>query len=694
MNVQATSRIDKVVVHARGALVTREVLVPAELPAGEVDLIVPGLTLLAWPGSLRAQLSAEGRQVVSAQLGLQVPASTALAAPGAERLAELERRIERLRVEEAALQRRHAALLELLPSPSSRTLLIASDVLPRIGDGLAVAQLARELTASLDEQLLLLARELEDLELRRRAFALEEAQSSAEARRGQGQTTRQAMVRLVGQGPVAALQLTYAVPGARWWPASTLRFSGGGSRAQWELEAVVAQASGEDWSGVRLSLSTAQMLFDARLPELASIRFGRAQPARPTGYRPAPTGLLALFAGFDGAFPGGMPGLAAPLPPPPPMPSAMQAFRPPPSPPPAPVAPSVGAAVSEVFADLGAALPSGASEESSSSKRRDAPMPKAMMLAAPARGGGASMPRSAPGASGPVASSVPSGPQESLPTELEPASGWLDFDALALAGPEDRPRRGKLARLGADPAAHARDAAGQRVERIAPGQQLRDPAPLRGQFDHRYDAEAAVDVPADSLPHRVPLATAAAAPTLRLRTVPREAPEVYRQAELVNPFNGPLLGGPVNIYVEGTLLTTTAISGIDRGGRFVVGMGVEDRVRVARNVRADESSAGLLGGSTAITHSVSIELTSSLGREVTVEVLDRVPISDDADIKVERLDSQRPAEAFTQADAGAPLRGGLSWKVPIPAGSKAAVEHRYRITLPAKDELVGGNRRE
>ena len=46
-------------------------------------------------------------------------------------------------------------------------------------------------------------------------------------------------------------------------------------------------------------------------------------------------------------------------------------------------------------------------------------------------------------------------------------------------------------------------------------------------------------------------------------------------------------------------------------------MGVEDRLRVARNVRAEEENAGLLGGSIAITHAVTIDLTSSLQPRLT-----------------------------------------------------------------------------
>ena len=53
----------------------------------------------------------------------------------------------------------------------------------------------------------------------------------------------------------------------------------------------------------------------------------------------------------------------------------------------------------------------------------------------------------------------------------------------------------------------------------------------------------------------------------------------------------------MDVYVEGSLPTTAGIDHIDRGGTLRVG--VEDRLRVARNVRSDEdrlASRRLCGG--------------------------------------------------------------------------------------------------
>src|SRR5207237_901884 len=130
---------------------------------------------------------------------------------------------------------------------------------------------------------------------------------------------------------------------------------------------------------------------------------------------------------------------------------------------------------------------------------------------------------------------VPGGsPPPPEPKEVEPAGGWMDFDTLALKGAEDPAHRGRLLRADADPGAPARTGAEAAIEGLSAGARLRDPERHRGRFDHRYDAGGLVDVPADGVPHRVTIGSAAAKPSLRLRTVPREAPDVFREAELRN----------------------------------------------------------------------------------------------------------------------------------------------------------------
>ena len=212
-------------------------------------------------------------------------------------------------------------------------------------------------------------------------------------------------------------------------------------------------------------------------------------------------------------------------------------------------------------------------------------------------------------------------------------------------------------------------------------------------FDHRYDAAGRADVPSDGRLHRVGVGAAPCAVRLAWRTVPSESAEVYREAHVVNPFDTALLGGPVDVYLDGSLLTTTNIDRIDRGGTLFCGMGVDDRIKVARNVRVDEEAAGLLGGSTAVVHAVAIELSSAVRERVNVTVLERVPVTDDKAVEVKIVRTSPQPATYDQADRGAPVRGGVRFEASVSPNDKTRIELVYRLVFPQKLDIVGGSRR-
>ena len=144
--------------------------------------------------------------------------------------------------------------------------------------------------------------------MRERRKALEEQQRRAStARVPKADELRKAVVVALGRHGDAVgagrLVIEYLVPGARWAPAYSLRIDRSGKRARLAVRAVVSQRSGEDWAGVALSLSTAEAQRFTDLPELATLRIGRAQPPAPKrGWRPLPADAAELFADYDRAF--------------------------------------------------------------------------------------------------------------------------------------------------------------------------------------------------------------------------------------------------------------------------------------------------------------------------------------------------------------------------------------------------------
>ncbi|MCX4986456.1 DUF4139 domain-containing protein [Streptomyces sp. NBC_00572] len=512
-----------------------------------------------------------------------------------------------------------------------------------------------------------------------------------------------------GSGAEVELELEYGVPGAVWVPAYRLTHRQGDGTGRLVLRASVAQRTGEDWTGVRIALATADLRRRTDLPKLRSIRIGRRQAApAASGWREPPAGLADLFAGYAGAGPRPVrvraPGAAAgadaqpvagggsfmsdPVPLPPPLSSGGPPF---PSPPPAPQ--GYGAAPSPELPVPGSAY--GSSPEAF---RRAAPDVARSGPAQPGgrpRGGG--MPFAgapAPAAMAPMAPGAAAAPPPPPPPgPPQPSGDELDYAALLLSGPEEQAaRRGRLFPASSFDAVAVEYR--RRAEAVAglplPGHAVR-PRESAGSFDHRFDATARADVPSDGTWHTV---TVGAIP-VGLRTeylcVPSVEPTVYATLVLSNATDQALLAGPVEVTVDDDFLLTAALPTLAPGGVRRVGLGPAEGIRVTRRTNVHESTAGLRNNVTVLDHRVHVELANGLARPATVEVRERVPVSSESDVRIEERADWTTPPAGAGSEQHAP--GTRVWRVDLPAGGTAALDGGYEIRIPAGKALVGGNRR-
>ncbi len=752
MTQVVTSALDAVTVYHRGATVRRVItLTPDDSGALPAQIEIPGLPLALHAASVRLSADEAGQRaglmatsvrvgvhVANAQAPHEAPSQQALRVAKREQ-ASKQRALAHLESELGLL---HAISIPprpqgdpLRPPPASP--MAARQALELV---LHEAQDARdEARDELERELEVLTKEIARLE--------DEVRRDEQARLiAPSEVTRSVSATLRATGPLrgpVSLTLAYFVPGARWAPQYHVRLARGGAQAELQLRAVVSQASGEDWRGVALTLSTAHPTRWTELPKLASLRLGKQQPApaQKTGFREPPRGAEALFRDMDRDLQQARQQLPpargwqsphlyrSPLPWPAFELEPIEPFEPP-------------RAYSASY-DEGAAMheerAKGISYEVSASAMA-APMAPPMPPPMPAQARAAAPPLAAPAAPmrreramAKKMAALESGSSLGASKDAEGFGGGGrggyadegaleaygapdDYASLELGEPLDQRRRGKLHPIDARQR-HRQDLAragrGYGFDLEAMLQRASERAGMSAQglpvgafavrqpddqFDFSYATQDRVDVPADGSFHAIPVHTREVSCRVRYITVPREEPSVYRVAELENPSRKPLLAGQAEVYVDGDYVLTTVLPRVGPRERFTMGLGVEQAIKCARNTTYREARSGAAVVATAeLHHTISVELVNHLDRPAALEVRERIPSpAPDAEVVVEEQEVSPAWEDYMQHDRPEAdlLAGGKVWQITLAAGASQTLKAHYVVKIYANNELVGGNRRE
>ncbi|MEO1338572.1 MAG: DUF4139 domain-containing protein, partial [Myxococcota bacterium] len=295
------------------------------------------------------------------------------------------------------------------------------------------------------------------------------------------------------------------------------------------------------------------------------------------------------------------------------------------------------------------------------------------------------------------------------PSVSQPVFEAQVLDVLELRGPDDS-MRGALIRT--DPLSFFRQTAAragrplgfapkdaiEQARRLAQSvHSLRQPSSSRppdetsGRFDFSYPAHSNVDIPSDGAFHSIPLSTREGPCELTYVTVPRLDTDVYRQARLKNPQASPLLPGPAEIYVDGTYVLTASLPMVPGHGEFELGLGVEQAVRCARNVRFNEArSSDKVVATNDLHHQLNFTLANDLDRDVQCEVRERIPVPDsDAEVVIEERNVSPPWAPYDQMERHRKIKGGRCWRVTIPARGQIELAATYVVRIYANHQVVG-----
>jgi hypothetical protein len=277
--VMTPGRIDQVTVYRGQALVTRAV--PLETSPGLVEVVITDLPEQVVPGSIYAE-SGPGLEVRSVRYRTRP-----VMADVNEEVRQLDEQIKALGDQGRAAARATEVLAEHKAYLAKLEGFVAPAATTELSKGVLNAETLEKLTAMLLTQRRAVAAEelklvVEQRDIAERLALVQRQRQTITA--GSARTLREAVVlaevkeggRGVGS---ASLRVRYLVGSATWEPSYTVRAEPGKKGVLVEYYGAVEQMTGEDWTNVTMTLSTATPSLAARGPVLTPLTLSLAPPA-------------------------------------------------------------------------------------------------------------------------------------------------------------------------------------------------------------------------------------------------------------------------------------------------------------------------------------------------------------------------------------------------------------------------------
>lgn len=197
-----------------------------------------------------------------------------------------------------------------------------------------------------------------------------------------------------------------------------------------------------------------------------------------------------------------------------------------------------------------------------------------------------------------------------------------------------------------------------------------------------YHVPGTVSVPADGEPHKVSVARFALPPELDYVSTPRLVAAAYRRAKVMNDSPYTLLPGDANLFAGEEFIGTTRLDLTAAGGEVLLYLGVDDRLKVERELVRREVDKRLIGGNRRLRYGYEIRLENLLASRARLEVHDQFPVSRHEEVKVRLANADPEPAEHSELNL-------LEWVLDLEPGGKALLRYDFSVEYPAELQVSG-----
>ena len=195
-----------------------------------------------------------------------------------------------------------------------------------------------------------------------------------------------------------------------------------------------------------------------------------------------------------------------------------------------------------------------------------------------------------------------------------------------------------------------------------------------------FEIDLSYTIPADGKPHMI----AVKEHSLKAEFVHYIMPEISKHAWLVAKIsdwnNLDLLSANANIYFDGTFVGETTVSTGMFSDTLELALGTDRSIVVERKRNKEEQKNAIIGTNIIKTVSYTLNIRNSKYSEVNLVVEDRMPVSNDAGVKVQKVN-------ISGAEHNE-ISGLLTWKTKVSSGQTKAINFSYSIEYDKNKPLA------
>ncbi|MVU76774.1 mucoidy inhibitor MuiA family protein [Nocardia sp. ET3-3] len=197
-----------------------------------------------------------------------------------------------------------------------------------------------------------------------------------------------------------------------------------------------------------------------------------------------------------------------------------------------------------------------------------------------------------------------------------------------------------------------------------------------------YSPQRAVAITSDGSDHRTLITALDLEADLDHVTAPLRSPEAILRATARNTSEHTLPKGRASLFNDSEYVGATDLGIWAPGEERELALGVDDRIRVERELVRRNASKATLGSARRVEMEYTITVTNHGARPTTVTVLDRLPVARDTTVTVkETVLKPQPAD---RDDLGI-----LTWKQQLAPQAETTITLGYRVEAPKGVRVYG-----